>query len=499
MLSSGFLSRWGHHQALLWALLLGLAGTACAPARAGRPAWVVARQSAEFPATRFFTGVGQADSADEAEARARADLQARLVAETRARLERLLAPAPAAGLRLARPEAALELLAAPPPAQLAERWQSADGARHAALAALERTALGAALGAQVQAFAEQIEAARRTAAGLLAAEPYPGLLHALGAYALLAQAQDARACLEALSPDAPAGGPPGPDEAALLQGLDRALAAVELFAPAQAAWRAGEEGRSALLLAGARAASTGEALPGVPLRFHAGPQGLTRVARTDQAGLVSVELDVASLATSGARLELGLGLDGRAALEEAGLDPEDARFAPLVARLDAPRLRQAVSRPASGGARVALLVAELRSGKFQPDSRAAQALAQALAARGLRTRAAAELSFELEGEPTPARVAAALAGQAELAVYGVVQTSPDGRKLSGLAFAVARGELVAVRLPDGEVLGRYEGTARGAGLDAGQAEGRALEAFARAALAELMPGLSRAAPAGAAP
>ncbi|HOX43217.1 MAG TPA: hypothetical protein PK668_06450 [Myxococcota bacterium] len=468
--------------------------SACAPALAGRPAWLVSRQSQDIRAEHHFTGAGEGASAAEADARAQADLLARLQAEGRARLARLLGPGAPAELRLARLDPAAELLSAPAAARVVARWQSTDGARFASLAALDRAELAAALAEQMAGLSAQVEEALRTSRELGPATPYAGVLHALGAYLLLGQLQDARACLVAVQPDALRTQAQGPDEAALGGRLDEALAALELFAPAQAAWRAGEEGRTALLVAGARASGTGEPAAGVPLRFSNPEAGFAREARTDEAGLVSLELDLAAAAAPGARLRLALGLDGQAALAEAGLDPADPRWTPLPARLGAARAHQVLARPAAGGAQVALLVAELRSGKFQPDSRAAQTLAQALAAQGFRPRPTAELSFQLEGEPTPERVAAALAGQAELAIYGVVQTQLDPRQVGGLVFAMATGELVAVRLPTGEVLGRHQGSARGAGLDAGQAEGRSLQAFAQKALELLLPGLSGAAP-----
>jgi hypothetical protein len=497
MQSSGIPYHWGPHRtfALATCLALVAATPGCMQAVAGRPAWLVTRQSTDIRVDLHFTGAGEGSTPAEADARAQADLLARLQAEVRSLLSSRLGPRAPAELRLARVDAAAEFLSAPASTRVVARWQSKDGVRFASLAALPRAELAAALAEQAAGLSTQVEDALRTSRELSPAQPYAGLLHALGAFPLLGQVQDAQACLAAVRPGGAGAGAVELKEAVLLGRLDDALATLEVFAPPQAAWRAGEEGRTALLVAGARSAAAGEPAAGVPLRFASPEGGFVRTARSDEAGLVSLELDLASAAEPGARLLLALGLDDQAVLTEAGLDPTDPRWAPLAARLGAARARQELTRPAAGGAQVALLVAELRSGKFQPDSRAAQALAEALAAQGFRPRPTAELSFQLEGEPTPERVAAALAGQAELAIYGVVQTQLDPRQAGGLVFAVATGELVAVRLPTGEVLGRHQADARGAGLDAGQAEGRALQAFSRRALEVLLPGLSSAAPA----
>jgi hypothetical protein len=464
----------------------------CVPALSGRPAWLVARQSPEYPAPRYLTGAGQASTAGEAERLAREDLIARLQAELGLELRRRAALEDPAGGRLVRPGAERELAVEPAGLRVGLTWQSRAGERFGALAVVERLELAAALGDQLEALHTQAHQALQ-AAQASAQQPYPGLLQLIAARLALAQAEEQRAYLAVVDPG---GTPPAPaalDEPTLAAALESSLAALDLFAPAQGAWRAGQEGRTAILLCGLRAAHGAlEPVPGVPVRFSAPPlpggasAGLSLSARTDPAGLARVQLD----ASAGARLVFQVGLDGPAVLEEAGVEPADPRFASWSERISAPRASLVVERPDTpAGARVALLVAELRSGAFRAHSRAGQAMARALAERGLRPLPPEELDFALDGDPTPARVAAALTGQAELALYGVVQTESDASRAGALTFVTARGELWAVRLPRGEVLGHHQGEARGAGLSAEQATSRALDAFARQALEVILPAL----------
>jgi len=429
----------------LWALCAACAGV---PQKPGRPAWAVARAHPDFPAAQWLIGTGEGIAPAEAADRAYSDLMEAV--RVAARRELSEADVQALG-RLSRIEA---------------RWQSRDGRRHAALAALAREDLDRYLADSLRAQREAIAAAELEAAGEMekSRQVYPALQRALRAVA------------------AGGGGEPG-------RYLDRLLQAIQMRL---------RDGERRVLPPGTREVSVSGAVElvfperfvpvaGAPVRISlAGADGPAAQARTDAEGNVQASL---ALPARFERGEVVLSLDAGTVLAEAGTEAQ-AGSAELAPRLLARSARQWLEIAAESGARLRLAVVETRSGRAVESAVAGARLAEELRRAGLRVTTDGPA---LDPDVQPSQASRLLSGSAELLLVGRIDAGVVQVVSDSFLFAEAAGVLRLLRVSDGQMLQRVELSTRAAGSDEWNAADRALSQFARKALPRLLDALAKAA------
>lgn len=415
--------------------------------RPGRPAWAVARAHPDFPAAAWVVGTGEGKTAAQAADHAYADLLRALPAAAR----RELAEADLQALgRLSRIET---------------RWQSRDGHRHAALAALSREDL--------ENYLAQSERARHLAIAAADLEQARELEKSRKAYPALHRAL--RACAVGGTAEA-------------LSFLERLLGAIQVRL---------RDGDHRGLPPGARELPVGGAvelifperfLPvaGAPVRLSLdGPNGISVEARTDAEGSVQAVLPLPPGFSGG---EAVLSLDGARVLDEAALGPPEAGR-DLVLRLDALRAVQRLEILSENGPRLRLAITETRSGRAVEAPVAGARFAEGLRAVGLRV---VPDEPPLEPEMDAARAVRLLASSADLLLIGRVDAGVVKVVSDSFIFAEASGVLRLVRVRDGQLLGRFEFSARAAGSDEWNASDRALGQFARKVLPQISEALQKA-------
>ncbi len=413
----------------------------------GRPAWAVARAHPDFPAAAWVLGAGEGMSAAEAADNAYADLLRALPAAARRELS----------------EADLQALGRL--SHLEVSWESRDGRRHAALAALSRE--------DIQRYLDESDRARRLAITVADLEQAREFEKSRKAYPALHWALQASAT----------GG-----TAEALSYLERLLGAIQVRL---------RDGDRRSLSTGTREVSLSGAvelvfperfLPvaGAPVRISlAGVDSPSVEARTDAEGNVQAVLPLPPGFSGG---EAVLSLDGARILSEADLQAPEAKKE-LLGRLESLRAVLRLEIASENGPRLRLAISETRSGRAVETPVAGARFAEGLRAAGLRVTPD---DAALDPEMDAARAARLLAGSADLLLIGRVDAGVVQFVSDSFIFAEASGVLRLVQVRDGRLLGRFELTARAAGSDEWNASDRALVQFARKVLPQITEALHKA-------
>jgi hypothetical protein len=440
------------------------AASGCAPRRmVGRPAWVVTHQHEKFPSETYLTGTGEGRTPEQAAQAARDDLTTQL----KMRLGIILQEKQqgvSAGSWFNPYRLPPEELAGIAGVEIVHTWNSSDGNRHAALAAVQRSQLAKTSFEKIQAALKSCRHSVEKGDQALKEERHPYQALLLYAQALLdfTRAEKLGVLLQAATGKS-LSVPEAPTAQELTVRIDRLLDGVELRSVRGDGQRLNDLGAlSSPLVTGAY--------------IH---------GSTNEFGAFTAHLKKVPTATDRARLVVAR-IDGERVFSDAGLNPDDSRFSDLLERIKIFETSFRLLAPSQAATRVMMLVDETISGSRLHSSVVLEQFTRALAREGFDLVDPAVLEKPLEAAAPPDQAAAAVAGKTDILVLGSVEASVAQVVTEHFVFARARGKIQAVSAGTGRILAVFEQEVKGAGRDAQSADKRALTTFARKAIRTLL-------------
>jgi hypothetical protein len=475
------LIKWAGLFCFLWT-----ATTGCPPKRTvGRPAWVVSHEHEKFSKETFLTGTGEGRTLEEASQAAREDLIDKLSMQLGLILKEKKQGVPQDSWfkPYLLPPGDLAKIAQ---GEIVHTWKNADGSNHAALAAIERSQLAKNTFEKIQAAYKscKLSAEKGDAALKEDRDPYRALLLYTQALLDYTMAEKMGILLQAATGTSLSDSSV-PCVKELVGKIDRLLDGVELRSVRGDGQRVDEQGAlSSPLITGAYMTDGPDRFPvkDLPLRFYIQSgesvdiRGATNEFGAFTARLGKVPADKGKTSLVFARI------DGEQVFSDAGLKPDDARFAALLERIKIFETSFRLLAPSEAATRVLVLVKESITGTNLPSSVVLEQFSRTLAREGFDLVDPAALPQPPETPEPPEKAAEAFKGKADILVVGSVEAQVAQVVTEQFVFAKASGKIQAIAAESGKILATFEQEVRGAGRDAQSADKRALTTFARKAI-----------------
>ena len=462
------------------------ASTGCPPKRTvGRPAWVVSHEHEKFSKETYLTGTGEGSTLEEASQAARADLIAKLNMQLGIilREKKQNVPRDSWFKPYDLPPGDLAKVAR---GEIVHTWKSSDGSNHAALAALERSKLAKSAFEKIQAAYKSCKLSIQKGDEALKEDrhPYQALLLYTQALLDFTLAEKLGILLQAATGKALSDSS-APDVKVLMGKIDRLLDGVELRSVRGDGQRVDDQGAlSSPLITGAYMTDGPDRFPvkGLPLQFSIqSGQAMDIRGATNEFGAFTARLEKVPADKGKASLVIAR-IDGVQVFSDAGLKPDDARFAALLERIKVFETSFRLLAPSEATTRVLVLVKETITGTKLPSSVVLEQFSRTLAREGFDLVDPGALPQPPGTPAPPEKTAEALKGKADILVVGNVEATVAQVVTDQFVFAKATGKIQAIAAESGKVLATFEQEVRGAGRDAQSADKRALTTFARKAI-----------------
>jgi hypothetical protein len=466
-------------QVLRWRFfLLGLAVLSASGCRS-RPEWLRSEQPSQYKETEYFLAVGLGCSLNQAKKNAKEELTKQLKNRLADEFQSRSLKTNQFRFILFSPSRIPVIVGRPPGLLVVDTWSDPGRQQHAALAVLDRRELVASIHEQVKAHQQQCRQLVDNYLGTREKTPYPALLNLLAALELQSQVEEQIAYLASVD-DSHKAQQKGPQISALLTLFDQAVKSVHLY-PARGnglTLKANE--KSTVLVLGIDAESDKKRLPysSLPVRFDLPGSSHFLISRIDPAGMAQTSLF--GLTTYADKtITIRARIDAVQVIQEAGIEPNDVRFVPVVLALGRPSAEFKLTINDNDAGRIALIIVETRQGNYHKNSRLVAELKQSLTNIGYNVLGPSDMNIQLPVTPTPMNLARSVLGQADILIYGVAQAQLAKSISKTFVFAQAVGEFIAVRVLDGHVLGRIRPLSKAPGRDLKSAEERALKALSQ--------------------
>lgn len=462
----------------------------CPPKRTvGRPAWVVSHEHEKFSKETYLTGTGEGRTLEEASQAARDDLVAKLNMQLGVILQEKkqsvakdswfkpyhLPPEDVA--RIARGE-------------IVHTWRNAESTSHAALAALERSELAKSTFEKIQAAYKScnLEVEKGDLALKEDQHPYQALLHYTQALLDFTLAEKLGILLQAAT-GSQLSDSSAPSVQELIGKIDRLLDGVELRSVRGDGQRVDEQGAlSSPLITGAYMTDGPDRFPvkGLPLRFSIQSGEAVEIrGATNEFGAFTARLEKVPAEKGKSSLVIAR-IDGEQVFSDAGLKPDDARFAALLERIKIFETSFRLLAPSEAAPRVLVLVKESITGTQLSSSVVLEQFSRTLAREGFDLVDPESLPQPVETPTPPEKAIEAVKGKTDILVVGNVEATVAQVVTDQFVFAKATGKIQAIAAESGKVLVTFEQEVRGAGRDAQSADKRALTTFAGKAIRTIL-------------
>jgi hypothetical protein len=477
--------KWAGLFCFLWAVFSG-----CPPQRiVGRPAWVANHQHDKYRSESYLIGTGEGSTREKAAQAAREDLISQLKIHL--------------GLILQEKKQSVAKdswfnpyhfspgnLAEIAKSEIVHTWNSKDGSRHAALAALDRSRLA-------KTSFEKVLAAQKSCKDSVAKgdlqlkderHPYQALLLYTQALLDFTQAEKLGILLQAATGKS-LSDPTAPTAKNLVDKIDRLLDGVELRSVRGDGQRVDDQGAlSSPLVTGAYMTDGTDRFPvkGLPLRFRLQRgESVDIRGSTNEFGAFTARLEKVPADPKKTSLVIAR-IDGEQVFSDAGLKPDDPRFSTLLQRIKIFETSFRLLAPNEAATRILVLVWEDISGTQLPSSVVLEQFSRTLAREGFDLVDPGTLEEPLEATLPLDKAIAATKGKTDILVLGSVEAGVSQVVTAQFVFAKAKGKIQAISTESGKVLATFEQEVKGAGSDAQSADKRALTTFARKAIRTLL-------------
>ncbi len=462
-------------------LVLFASLSACQPKGSIKPNWLSGQAHPRFSAEHFLLGKAMADSHQKASQAAIEDLQQNFLAQL-ANLEARNQPDwPVA--RAVYQE---------------DHWVGPGGnpelPQHGVIAALPKQVLFDALATRLDTNAKRISDAQKAAHKAMGDErdPYQALLRYIQTWQWQGAWIRDHAWMSALSPKFAS------DRYSGLQKLSddeikKWSASLSLRVLRGDGQRVDADGKiSQALLIGAyqNLASGPFPLADIPMLALANPDSNFPGTRARSSELGTATFSMGVVPTEGlSEGKIKIGVDTDTVLADAGFDPSDSRFSSLTKLLQAVKVELPYFVRGQDFPRVLIWIEERQFGQPQASSPLAAKIGKFLAAKGYQLIESASVADDLAMVDTLEEIPAAVKEQADLVIYGTMDSELSKVVNKRFMFCQARGQILAVQTADGRLLHQQELTTQGAGQDEYAACQRAFDAAVNEALAKLLPNI----------